>query len=316
MQNTFMNKEEIILFSVIIPTFNRSQLISRSIKSIIDQKYSNWELILVDDGSTDNTKEIVESFSDSRIKYYYKKNEERSIARNFGIDKSKGEYISFLDDDDYYLPDFFKEFYKLINKVQNKQAMIMCDEYVEYDNNKLVKNHIPQKLLSNPTRLLWEIQTSIRPFVIHKNIFKNDKFKIECKYGQDFHLALNISLQHPFYYLNKALSVNVNHSNQGTNRKFNTNYKQNAELSIMCIQDLVISNKKQLEDRIPISKINDLFNHKFYGFGSAAMQQCDFSYLILMIKSIRFRSSFFKTLYYIFSLLARMPIYFIKCYFK
>jgi len=82
-----MDKNDKILFSIIIPTYNRAHLISKSIKSVLNQTYSNWELILVDDGSEDNTEEIVNSFGDNRIKYFYKKNEERSIARNYGIDK-------------------------------------------------------------------------------------------------------------------------------------------------------------------------------------------------------------------------------------
>lgn len=91
-----------ILFSIICPTFNNSSFITRCINSVLSQKYVNWELIIVDDGSTDDTKSICNSFSEKyqKIKYFYKANEGPSIARNYGLCRSKGEYILFLDGDD------------------------------------------------------------------------------------------------------------------------------------------------------------------------------------------------------------------------
>ncbi len=86
--------------SIVMPTFNRASTISRAINSIINQDYSNFELLIVDDGSTDNTKEIVDSFDDKRIKYIFQKNSGACKARNTGINKSSGEYIAFLDSDD------------------------------------------------------------------------------------------------------------------------------------------------------------------------------------------------------------------------
>ncbi|MCS6985063.1 MAG: glycosyltransferase family 2 protein, partial [Leptospiraceae bacterium] len=78
-------------FSVILPTYNRASWLPRSIQSVLDQKFQDFELIIVDDGSTDNTREVVAHFSDPRIKYYYKENQERSAARNFGIRKASGQ---------------------------------------------------------------------------------------------------------------------------------------------------------------------------------------------------------------------------------
>jgi glycosyltransferase involved in cell wall biosynthesis len=93
--------------SVIIPTYNRADLVSRAIESVIDQTYQDWELLVVDDGSTDNTKEVVEKFvkKDSRIKYFLQSNQGASSARNFGIKNSRGDFVAFLDSDDLYLPD-------------------------------------------------------------------------------------------------------------------------------------------------------------------------------------------------------------------
>lgn len=89
-----------MLVSVIIPTFNRAQFLIRSISSVLNQSYVDLELIIVDDGSTDETLEVVNSVKDSRLSYHYKENGGVSSARNLGVTKAQGEYIAFLDSDD------------------------------------------------------------------------------------------------------------------------------------------------------------------------------------------------------------------------
>lgn len=94
------------LFSVIMPTFNRSEIISEPIKSLINQTETDWELIVIDDHGTDNTKKVIDDFRDERIRYYYlDKNLGPSGARNYGIRKSLGEIIVLADSDDLMLPD-------------------------------------------------------------------------------------------------------------------------------------------------------------------------------------------------------------------
>ena len=303
--------KENILFTVIIPTYNRAGVLGKAIESILAQTYTNWELIIVDDGSTDNTRDIVSMYDDNRIRYFYKKNEERSIARNYGVSKANGDYLSFLDDDDYYLPRFFEEFQKKIIKEGIPVAMIMCDEYTEDEQGKRKLNHIPKRLLDNPVRLLWEIQSSIRPFVIHKNILKENKFKEDCPYGQDFHLVLRIVLGHTFYYIPLGLSVNVIHENRGTHSKFINNYRHNADMEIACIDNLINCYKDKLLAHIPENIIYDLHNHKVYGFASAAMKHKDFAFWLELLKKISFKGSFIKTTYYILSLTGRMPLFYV-----
>lgn len=93
------------LFSVIIPTYNRAGLIGRCLKSVIDQTYSNWEAIVIDNFSEDNTEEIVQGFGDDRIHYFKNHNYGViSVSRNFGLDRAKGDWIAFLDSDDAWMP--------------------------------------------------------------------------------------------------------------------------------------------------------------------------------------------------------------------
>lgn len=92
--------------SIILPTYNRAHLLSRAIQSVLDQTYQDFELIIVDDGSTDNTEEIVKSFNDERIKYIWQgENKGVSAARNTGIKMAKGKYIAFQDSDDEWMPE-------------------------------------------------------------------------------------------------------------------------------------------------------------------------------------------------------------------
>jgi glycosyltransferase involved in cell wall biosynthesis len=119
-------------FSVIIPTFNRGYLISKSIQSVIDQDFKDFELIIIDDGSTDNTKEIVAGFSDHRIRYLFQENKERGAARNHGTRISNGRYITFLDSDDRFKIDHLKSVFDQLAKLNFPaffhQPYIIVDE--------------------------------------------------------------------------------------------------------------------------------------------------------------------------------------------
>lgn len=94
------------LVSIIMPSWNTSRFIAESIQSIIDQTYTNWELIIVDDCSTDNTDEIVESFNDERIRYIHNEvNSGAALTRNRALREAEGEWIAFLDSDDLWTPE-------------------------------------------------------------------------------------------------------------------------------------------------------------------------------------------------------------------
>jgi glycosyltransferase involved in cell wall biosynthesis len=98
-------------FSVIIPAYNRANSIERAINSVLEQTYSNFEIIVVDDGSTDNTKNIVSAVNDSRVKYVYQYNKGVCAARNHGTCIALGTYFVFLDSDDYVENNWLEDFY-------------------------------------------------------------------------------------------------------------------------------------------------------------------------------------------------------------
>lgn len=114
--------------SIVIPTYNSANTLEKAIKSVLNQTYHNIELIIVDDGSTDSTKKIVHSFSDSNnIVYVYQENRGVSVARNRGIAKSTGEYLFFLDSDDYIDSDLIAKMVEIGAK--DDLDLVSCSYY-------------------------------------------------------------------------------------------------------------------------------------------------------------------------------------------
>lgn len=109
------------MISVIVPLYNKAATIERCIKSVLAQTYDDWELLIIDDGSTDDSSKIVEKYSDNKkIHYHYKKNGGVSSARNSGIKLAKGEWITYIDADDYFLPEALQILFELTFKMQTK----------------------------------------------------------------------------------------------------------------------------------------------------------------------------------------------------
>jgi glycosyltransferase involved in cell wall biosynthesis len=102
--------------SVIIPTYNRAEMVKEAISSVLAQTLSDLEVIVVDDGSADHTRQTVESLNDGRVQYFYKENGGPASARNFGLSKAKGEYITFLDSDDYWPDNYLKV---MVSRLEN-----------------------------------------------------------------------------------------------------------------------------------------------------------------------------------------------------
>jgi len=115
--------------SVIVPIYNTAKYLRTCIDSVLSQSFGDFELILVNDGSPDESEEICKSYFDSRVKYYYKENGGLSSARNFGLDKALGEYIVFIDSDDYIDKDCLEY---LVEKIEEKKAdIVLCGFYLQ-----------------------------------------------------------------------------------------------------------------------------------------------------------------------------------------
>lgn len=116
-----------LTFSVVIPTYNRARIISESIKSVLAQTFSDFELIIVDDGSTDNTAEVVKGISDPRIRYLYKENGERGAARNHGLRNARARFAVFFDSDDWMKAHYLQTLKDVIDK--NPAIFMLAAKY-------------------------------------------------------------------------------------------------------------------------------------------------------------------------------------------
>src|SRR5688500_16173290 len=120
--------------SVIMPAYNAGQYISKSIESVLGQTYHGWELIIIDDGATDNTKEIADGYCrrDERIRYLYQENSKQGRARNKGIANAQGEFIAFLDADDLWLP---QKLEKQVEVIENSDVDLLFGSFYLFTNN-------------------------------------------------------------------------------------------------------------------------------------------------------------------------------------
>ena len=129
-----------IFFSIIIPVYNRSHFLAETIDTVLAQTYPHFEIIIVDDGSTENIKKVLDDkYSNERgIKYFYKQNEERGAARNFGLKQAKGDYAVFFDSDDFMKPQYLETLNKII--VENPGVKLLAAKY-NYDKNGKTEYH-------------------------------------------------------------------------------------------------------------------------------------------------------------------------------
>lgn len=125
------------MISVIIPLYNKEATITKTLSSIISQEYDDYEIVIVDDGSTDNGVDIVKSLQSDKISIYSQPNKGPSAARNLGVCKAKGEWIVFMDADDWFEPEAFTVFESLIHR-KNKNNFFCFNYYIEQNNNRFL----------------------------------------------------------------------------------------------------------------------------------------------------------------------------------
>jgi len=186
--------------SVIIPTYNRVHLVGRAIRSVLNQTYQDFEIIVVDDGSTDNTEEVVESFNDPRIRYIrHEKNRGGSAARNTGIRASRGEYVAFLDSDDEWLPEKLEKQLSVFEEDSTCGAVYTDFLYMLPDGNvKLCQNYHPEgwilkKLLSS--NVVGTTSTVIVKRECFETVGLFDESLLSC---QDWDMWIRIAKRYSF----------------------------------------------------------------------------------------------------------------------
>lgn len=203
-----------IFFSIIIPTYNRANLIGLTIDSILNQTYTNYEIIIVDDGSTDNTEEVIKKINHQKISYLKKENAERGAARNFGMAHANGEYITFVDSDDLLYPDYFLNAFKYICEFSFPPFFHLGYE-VRSANGKIIfkADNVP----SDETNFLVKGNLlSCMGIFINKNIANEFKFNEdrELAGSEDWELWMRITAKYGIKASNTISACIVDHTNR------------------------------------------------------------------------------------------------------
>lgn len=193
------------LVSIVIPIYNRAHLIGETLKSVINQTYSNWECIVVDDGSTDNIEELIESFKskDPRIKFYSRPSNKRKGAnscRNFGVSNSYGDFLLFLDSDDILKCNCLETRLSVFHKYPNLDFAIFSMGLIKnglYENytypnlitanrDTLISKFITGPLPWNMTRPFWNKSFFLKFGGFNENldVFDDDEFNIRVLFDQ------------------------------------------------------------------------------------------------------------------------------------
>lgn len=201
-------------FSIIIPSYNRADLIGKTIRSILDQTFQDFEIIVIDDCSRDNTQEVVLAFKDTRI-HYHKNNSnlERSASRNKGIGLSKGKYITFLDSDDYYYVHHLQTSY---NYLSNHSSEVYYQRYAIVDSagavtghGRKIKNRFFIQLLQEGTIF------HLNGIFIKKEIADTTLFREDMNQSEDYEFFIRLLLSHKLEYTNEISSALLQHEGRG-----------------------------------------------------------------------------------------------------
>lgn len=198
-------------FSIVIPTFNRANRLQACLDSILQQTFSDFEIIVVDDGSTDDTQQVVENTGDSRITYHYKKNEERAIARNTGIDLAKGEYVTFLDSDDLMYPHHLAEAKRLI-EVGNPSTWLHLNYEIKDDLGNVLRKGVNRTGDLGASLVTGNHLSCIGVFV-RRDVIKENQFDEHPDLigSEDYELWLRLAHRFPLAYSNVVTAAMIQH---------------------------------------------------------------------------------------------------------
>ena len=237
--------------SIIVPCYNQAQYLDEALQSVFEQTYQNWECIIVNDGSTDSTEKIARKWEakDSRFLYFYKENGGLSSARNLGLDSAKGNYIQFLDSDDFLDTRKLELSLNELNSVGNKGNNIVISNFRMFtdspnDSKSAFCNLLPELLNFRSVLLKWETIFSIPIHcgLFESGLFKGFRFPEELKAKEDWIMWLSLFQKEiKVSFIDKPLAYYRVHENSMTNSaKF---MQENHLKAIVYIKNIIPENE-------------------------------------------------------------------------
>lgn len=231
------------LISIIIPAYNCETTILKCIRSVEKQNYSNYEVILVNDGSTDSTEKIILEMQkgNNKIKYYQHKNRGVSYTRNFGISKARGDYITFLDSDDIVLEDIYVKQIEMIEKHGTDLSMLSDYTIRKMPNKYCIKSFISSK---EALKLILNLNapSSMWAYVYKKEVLENIMLYEDLHFLED--ILFNIEV------INKSNNISIINGNHYSYTDVNSNSLNRQNLNDRKINSLKIYErlKKKFRD--------------------------------------------------------------------
>ena len=250
------------MISVVIPLYNKENAIARCLDSVLMQTYADFECIVVDDGSTDNSADVVKLCTDKRMKYFYKTNGGVSSARNFGVKYSCGEYIVFLDADDVFLPNALQVLHEIVSQCKVKCGA--ANFFLGWQNSKKLYSFLKEGYVKNPFKQ-WYLKgfcprTGCAIFardVLEQNPFLDTL----CRY-EDAAMLFDIMRKYCFYYTNRPVMIYTN-DNNGLSKTysiydkdfvFHMNFQNKQFWEKLCLTELLNQGYARYPDQCNILK--------------------------------------------------------------
>lgn len=201
------------MFTVLIPLYNKEKYILNTINSVLNQTFKDFEILIINDGSTDNSLSIVQTIEDDRIRIINKKNEGVSSARNVGIQNAFYDWICFLDADDSMLPDCLMEMSELINDYPDANILVVNSKFSNKNTNlgPEFRGYINDYFLYTNKYGYFINSSSV---TINKQAFnKIGLFNTKLSYGEDLGMWIRLSKQNKIVYTPALLSIYTQHEN-------------------------------------------------------------------------------------------------------
>lgn len=236
------------MISIIIPTYNRSVLLTRAVNSVLSQTYLDWELLIIDDGSTDNTRDVVGEYvkKDNRVKYFYKENGGQGSARNIGLKNVRGTYVAFLDSDDEWLSEKLE---KQVSVLDSNVSIDFCFTADLIKNEDLSREFVKRYNFITP-RLFERSRLCGRGFSVPSSYLFRKTALERVGFFDENRILIGLedndwgirTFKLSFYYIDDPLTIYWVHSGQITNE----NMSKNLERQISGLAYILLKNKNIL----------------------------------------------------------------------
>jgi len=252
-----------MFFSIVIPTYNRASFIINTLQSISNQTFSDYEIIIVDDGSQDNTAEIVSSFNNESIKYFKTQNYGVAHARNYGIKQAKGTYIGFLDSDDLMETHHLQTAYNFINAKKMPEVIHLNFLWGSEDRSIVHKNKLPHDL---PVGIFKNCSLHVNCIFIQDNVAKNNLFNEsrDLMFVEDWDFFIKLCVRYKIQLLDQCTSYLIDHEDRSM-RNFDERrwVSKRDAIKISLRNDEVIEKKYLGKVKIVTAHMNSLIAVNF-----------------------------------------------------